>query len=216
MTGRGDGRLFRPSTNPAVKLGLTLTTSSPTLDPSSSSPFFLIVTARILTSPRPNSAITLATHLNALGGLSNRSFNNIVCTSPVTESQKRIEIWPRGWPHYIWDADNLRESWNFVTVPANGMLETRHQVDRTKIAEAGLKAGERYQASLTNKCLGTRWWALGSLEEFEGVRFRGWEEGEEGEGADDGGRYLMGGAPDDLAFVIEKETAEFEIGQMVE
>lgn len=103
-----------------------------------------------------------------------------------------------------------------MTVPANGMLETRHQVDRTKIAEAGLKAGERYQASLTNKCLGTRWWALGSLEEFEGVRFRGWEEGEEGEGADDGGRYLMGGAPDDLAFVIEKETAEFEIGQMVE
>ena len=208
-------KLYR-STNPVVSLGLALTTSSPTLDPSSSSPFFLVVTARILTTPRPESPVTLATHLNALGNLGNRSFGNIVCTSPRTESQKRIEIWPGGWPHYIWDADNLRDSWDFVTVPANGQLEIRHQVDGAKIAEARLKGGERYQASLTDKCPGTRWWAFGSLEEFGSVRFKLWKEGEEGEGADEEGRYLMGEVPDDLAFVIEKETVEFEIGQTVE
>ena len=87
-----------------------------------------------------------------------------------------------------------------MTVPANGKLETRHPVDGTKIAEAQLKAGERYQASLTDKCLGTSWWAFGSLEEFEGVRFRQWREGEveeraDDEGADEGVRYVMGEFP---------------------
>ena len=86
------------SANATVELGLALSTSSPTLDPSSSSPFFRIVTARILTTPHPDASITLATHLNALGGLGNRSFNKIVCVSPETAGQKRIEIWPRGCP----------------------------------------------------------------------------------------------------------------------
>ena len=185
------------------------------LDPLSSSPFYLIVTARILSTPRPQSPITLATHLNALGSLSNRSFSNIVCIFPETENQKRIEIWPRGWPQYIWDTDNLRNSWDFVTVPVNGKLEIRHQVDVAKIEEAHLEPGERYQASLTSQCLGTRWWAFGSLDDFDGVRFRQWNKGEESESIDDGGRYLMGEVPDDLAFVIEGETVEFEIEQTV-
>lgn len=208
-------KIYR-STSPIVKLGLTVTTSSPTLDLSSSSPFYLIIVARILTTPRPQSPITLATHLNALDSLGNRSFNNIVCVSPETKNQKRIEIWPRGWPQYIWDADNLRDSWSFVTVPVNGELKVRHQVDVAKIMEARLKAGERYQASLTDNCLGTRWWAFGSLDEFDGVRFRQWSKREEGEGTDNEGRYLMGEVPDDLAFVIEGGTVEFEIEQTVE
>ena len=97
-------------------------------------------------------------------------------------------------------------------MPANGILEVRHKVDATKIAEALLEKGERYQASFTHKCLGTKWWAFGSLEEFQDVKFRQWKEGEEGQGADDDGTFLMGEVPDDLALVIEKETAEFEIG----
>lgn len=44
----------------------------------------------------------------------------------------------------------------------------RHQVDGPKIGEAGLKAGEKYRAELTDKCLGTRRWAFGSLEELGG------------------------------------------------
>lgn len=102
-------------------------------------------------------------------------------------------------------------------MPVNGILEIRHQVDVAKIVEARLKAGERYRASLTNKCLGTRWWAFGSLDEFDGVRFRQWSKGEEGEGEgiDHEGRYLIGEVPDDLAFVIEGETVDFEIEQTV-
>ncbi len=98
-------------------------------------------------------------------------------------------------------------------MPANGELEIRHQLDGGKIAQARLKVGERYQASLTDLCLGTRWWAFGSLEELGGVRFRQWREGGEREGRDDEGRYLMGEVPNNLAFVIEKGTTEFEIGE---
>ena len=110
-------------------------------------------------------------------------------------------------------------------MPADGTLVTKHQVDPEKIAEARLEIGEKYQASFTNKCLGTRWWAYGSLEEFEGVRFGQWRE-EEGKGESEreeqegmeakeslyNGKLLMGEMPDDLALVIEEGTAEFEIG----
>ena len=44
------------------------------------------------------------------------------------------------------------------------------------------------------------------------MKFRQWKEGGEGQGADAEGPFLMGEVPDDLALVIEKETAEFEIG----
>lgn len=194
-----------------MTLGLSVTTSSATLDPSSPSPFFLIVTVRILTTPRQDSPITLATHLNPLGGIGNRSFDNIVCIHPKTENAKRIEIGPRGWPHYLWDPDNLRDSWDFVTVPSDGRVEIKHQVDPAKIADAGLKSGEKYQASLTDRCLGTRWWAFGSLEELDGRRFQQWREGAPREGEDGNGRFLVGQRPDDLALVIEKGTTEFEV-----
>ena len=118
-------------------------------------------------------------------------------------------------------------------MPANGALVVKHQVDPEKIAEAKLKVGEKYQASFTNKCLGTRWWAYGSLEDFEGVRFCQWrkeeekedsereeeEEEREGEGteakeSEHNGKMLMGEIPDELALVIQEETAEFEIGSV--
>lgn len=101
-----------------------------------------------------------------------------------------------------------------MIVPANRALEIRHRVDEAKIAEPGLEAGEICQASCTDKCLGTRWWAFESLEEFENVKFREWKEGEDTKGPGGGGRYLMGEVPDDLAFVVEKKKAEFEIGQV--
>lgn len=219
------------SPNPIVKLGLTLTASSSTLDPSSSTPFYLIVTVRIVSTSRPNSPITLTTHLNALDDLGNRSFHNIVRTSPAKtegtdgDEKKCIEIFPNGWPQYKWDPDNLRDSWDFVTVPAaadnDGVLTIKHQIDRRCIAEAGLEPGEEYQASFTDKCLGTRWWAFGSLEEFGSGRFRQWrsggEETEEGvedateKGSTESTKFFMGEDPDELALVIENGIVRFTI-----
>ena len=105
-------------------------------------------------------------------------------------------------------------------MPADGTLEIKHEVSPAKIADAQPKSGERYQASFTDKCLGTRWWAFGSLEEFENVRFGQWKdeekrEGEEkreakGEGPDEG-ELFMGERPNDLALTIEVGTVEFVI-----
>ena len=117
-------------------------------------------------------------------------------------------------------------------MPADSALVVKHQIDPEKIAEARLEVGEKYQASFTNKCLGTRWWAYGSLEELEGVRFGQWRkeerneeserEEQEGEGEETeakeseyDGKLLMGEIPDDLALVIQDGTAEFEIVPVV-
>lgn len=147
----------RRSPNPKVEIGLTITTLSPILESSSSSPFYIVVKARMLALSNPQSQIILAIHLNALGGTHNRSFNNIVCTAPDTATHKNIEIWPRGSPYYVWNPDDLRDSWKFVTVPVDGNMEVRHEVSGLKIAEARPNTGERYKVSLTDKCLGTGW-----------------------------------------------------------
>lgn len=89
--------------------------------------------------------------------------------------------------------------------------------------------------SLTNLCLGTRWWAFTGLEELEGVRLRAWrgqaaEEAEaaevEAEKADPelheemererkekyGERSVtMGEEPATLAMVVEGGEVEFEV-----
>lgn len=85
---------------------------------------------------------------------------------------------------------------------------------------ADVKNGERYKVFLTNKCLGTRWWGFGSLDEqFKGVKLRTWRangnEGDEESEGQDGelGESAEGGErPEDLALVVENDFAEFEIG----
>lgn len=110
-----------------------------------------------------------------------------------------------------------------MTIPPHGQgqIVIRHQLPWEKIREADVKKGERYKVLLTNKCLGTRWWGFGSLEEqFKGVKLRTWRaDGNEGDERSErqngeiGDENAVGGErPEDLALVIEKEYAEFEIG----
>lgn len=42
----------------------------------------------------------MATLYNTSGGIHSRSFNKTIGLSPHTETNKQIEIWPRGWPQY--------------------------------------------------------------------------------------------------------------------
>lgn len=86
--------------------------------------------------------------------------------------------------------------------------------------------------ALTNKCLGTRWWAFASLEELEGIRLQAWrgqaeEEAEaEAERADPElneemekerkEKYgdvpvTMGEDPAMLAMIVEGGEVEFEV-----
>ena len=109
-----------------------------------------------------------------LEGLSNRSFNNIAC---ITDLSKKIVIWPVGWLFARGiDTGDLRSHFDFVTSPPKeqGVYSVCHEVPRNKIEAAGLQVGERYSVSLTDKCLGTRWWTFASLEELEGVRLVAW------------------------------------------
>lgn len=83
----------------------------------------------------------------------------------------------------------------------------------------------RYRATLTNKCLGTRWWAFAGPEESEGVRLRAWAE-PKAERADPelkeemelerkvkygNGPVTMGGDPATLAILVEGGEVEFEV-----
>jgi hypothetical protein len=116
--------------------------------------------------------------------------------------------------------NNLRESWEFITIPARGSISVKHEVPRNKISDTGVQKGEVYKVSLTNKCLGTRWWAFGNLQELgEGTRFRQWgahsEENEDGdeecEGEYQNGMWMFGEMPNDLALVPEIGEVEFEV-----
>jgi hypothetical protein len=194
-----------------VTVGITLSTSSPTLDSASSTPFYLIVTARILSTPQPSSPITLATHLNPFSPLPNRSFTDIVCINPPSQKQKQIEIQQRNWPHYVFEASDLKDDWDFITIPASGEFVIKHEVPPRLIAKAEVEKGERYRVALTHVCLGTRWWMFGDLQDewVKDVRFV--REGhkqkgrEEKEGTDAEGKWYKGEIPNDLALVIEGE-----------
>ncbi|KAF2734897.1 hypothetical protein EJ04DRAFT_576591 [Polyplosphaeria fusca] len=223
MTGRGDGRLIRPNPNASVKIGITLSASPSTFAPASSSSLRLVITAHILSTPRPALPITLMAYLNPFEGLPNRSIGNIRCTSPETSREKLIEIYPRGWPNYNTGERDLRKKWSYVTILPNEPLVIEHEIRRDTINEANLEQGENYQVQLTNKALGTRWWSYGTLEDLEGLEFRAWRSEDEGPSdeswadPENPGEELpraaicRGENPQDLALVIEGGTTEIAI-----
>ncbi|KAF2235387.1 hypothetical protein EV356DRAFT_566529 [Viridothelium virens] len=229
MTGRGSGRLIRTSDNPSVTIGITLSASPSSMSLTSQEPFYIVVTARILSTPYPEKSITLRTDPTPLEDLSNHSFRDIKCT---TDPSKKIVISPFGhlFPRDI-DTEDLRKHFPFVMIPPKdqGVYSIRHEVLRNKIEAADIQKGERYTVSLTDKCLGTRWWTFASLEDLEGVRFAQWQSQID---ADAGGKFdpeltkeikeekeqkhgdmpvTMGEQPSMLAMVPEVGQVEFEV-----
>lgn len=162
-----------------------------------------------------------------------QSFENIKCISPPSSAEegKSIEIWPRGWPNFNTGVRDLREKYDFVTVPTTlpsdelakrkqdvSSLEIKHEVPRDKIIAAQIKKGEKYRISLTDKGLGTYWWMFGTLEDVEGMKLKPWgktesegEDSEELEKEDKSGMWVAGEEPGKLALVVEKGEVEFEI-----
>ncbi|KAF2666117.1 hypothetical protein BT63DRAFT_481917 [Microthyrium microscopicum] len=229
MSGRGKSILIRTSSTPSVTIGLTLSTSPSQLSLSSLSTnsFYVVVTARVIKTPRPGQCITLAKRLSPLASLENRSFADIICSN---NSEKKIEIYPINWPHFFFDMNNLREDWEFVTIPppGKGVFTTQLEVPRDKLEAVDLMEGERYHITLTDKCLGTFWWCYGSLTDLEGIRLRQWESQEdrarerqyeaswkldEEERIQKYGKgpVSFGEEPQMLAMVPEGEGVEFEV-----
>ena len=82
-----------------------------------------------------------------------------------------------------------------------------------RIVEVGLVVGERYRVTLTEKGLGTRWWAFGSLDtELEGLKLkqRRLRASIDGEGRQQGD-IAFGENPEQLSLVVEGTGAEFGI-----
>lgn len=212
--------------DPSVVIGITLSTSPATLDPAAPSPFYLVVTGRIVKSPRPESPITLASQSNPFGRIDNRSFKAIRCVSSAEGIEKCINIWPNSWPNYnLGHIKDHRSIWDFVTIHPGEVIEVKHEVPREKIEEAGLKPGETYKAELTEYGLGTLWWMFGTLEDVEGRYLKRWgyseeendlswpdeveeERKERGYGPP---TNFTGEDPHMLAIVIETGEVEFEI-----
>ena len=215
-----------------MQIGVSLSILPAKFDPSESTPLYLVVTARILDSPRPDRPITLDTWLNPFHCLRSRCFKNIKCVSGEAEQPpKSIKVWPKfHFPKYGLRGLDIREGGGFVTLEPNKTFEIRHEVPQDEIAAAVLVAGEVYKAEMTDLGLGTRWWMYGTMDEAGDKKFMRWSpRGVEGlrryqlDNVDtlgepredliweDSSEWIMGEDPMKLALVIEKGEAEFEI-----
>lgn len=93
--------------------------------------------------------------------LPNRSITNIQCVSPLESrnDNKRIEIWPRGWPNYNTGEKEIRKKFNYLTIQPNETYVMYHEVPREKIEACGPVKGERFRVEVTDKALGSRFCA---------------------------------------------------------
>jgi hypothetical protein len=133
-----------------VTIGLALSTSSLTLSASSTEPFQIIVTARILSS-HPDNAIIFATYRTPVHQLSDRAFGDIICT---TKPEKLIKIYPITWAQDRINSQNLgQSSVPFFPIPPRdqGSLSIQLEVPRDKIEAANVEKRERYRVSLTGR-----------------------------------------------------------------
>ncbi|KAL9105976.1 MAG: hypothetical protein Q9227_008931 [Pyrenula ochraceoflavens] len=164
-----------------------------------------------------------------------RSFKDIECIAPPASAEKgeNIEIWPRSWPNFNTGTRNLRERYDFVTVPSSSSpvdskenlnyVEVKHQVPQDAILAAGFQSGETYRVSLTDRGLGTMWYMFGALEDVEGMKLGAWKEDKEDsdetpeEDLDDWekeerrGLWFRGENAEKLALVIEKGEVDFQV-----
>lgn len=245
MTGRGSGKnyLHKPylhpmslqyfayrysCDNPSVTIGLSVSVSPTHYRPADKGPLYVVLTARILSSPEPSRPVTLATWDNPFQRLGNCSYSDIACISGPSKAIKieSVSHWPKYGPREL----NVREFWDFITLCPNQPLEVCHEVPRDKVDAAYLETGEVYKASLKDLGLGTSWWMYGKLDDAEGKKFMRWSsrgvEGEkryrldnadklgeplEDEMWEDSSEWIMGEEPSQLALVIEKGEAEFEV-----
>lgn len=191
-----------------------------------------MVTARLSSCSRPQQPVTLWTHLSPLHGLRTGAFDNIKCKD---NTDKVFEIWPRSWPQYRWDSEDLPAHNELITIPAlnEGSVSVKHRVPSELIAAAKVERGEKYTVKLTDLCLGTKWYTFGDADELRGKRLCSWrsKEDEEAAAEDDaalddetreetrlerlrvyGDRSAVSGEdPSSLAMVPEVGEVEFEV-----
>jgi hypothetical protein len=193
------------------------------LELSKNDPFYLVITGKIITSPFPESPITLRAFHNAFQSLPNRSIGDIYWVSPndAANPKKCMKISPRGWPNLQCLDLDFRKMFHHFTIRPNEKYSVRHEVSRANIEECGPKIGERYRVRMNDKALGTFFWCWCDLEDMEGLKFGDGpytREYFEENGRDDWDEeyanndlWVNSEEPKKLALVIEKAEAEFDI-----
>lgn len=178
-------------------LHITLTTSSPTISlsqRSSSTPFQLVTTARIVSSSKESSPITMCTNKSVLDNGNHAQHDGLFIGAFAMESlsdpKRRIQLRFLGYPNYCRppDTPNLREwpSRRFETVPAKGqgVLIVKHDLPlermfkyESTLTPADIKPGEKFHVSMSTLRLGwVSWWAFGDLEgDLKEKKFAKWQ-----------------------------------------
>ena len=90
--------------------------------------------------------------------------------SPRAETAKHIEIWPRSWPHSLWNPANLRSALPCITLRPNEPYEVGFEIRPETIAGVSSVVGEKYRVRVTDEGLGTGWWAFGTWEDDQACR----------------------------------------------
>ncbi|KAL9610675.1 MAG: hypothetical protein Q9167_004623 [Letrouitia subvulpina] len=190
-----------PGPAPWARLKVTLTASRPTisLSPnanSPSAPFHLILSASILFSSNPSSAITLCTDGSVLDNGQHTRHDGLfwgafLPLQSTLDPSRTIPLHFHGWPNYgSYDAGpNLRERpWTrFETVPppGKGELVIKHELPLERIFRnsyqlraADVHPGEEFRIRINSKRLRGigGWWTFGDLSgDLEGKKFARWE-----------------------------------------
>ncbi|KAL8936590.1 MAG: hypothetical protein Q9216_004851 [Gyalolechia sp. 2 TL-2023] len=223
-------------------IALTSSTSSPTcqIHPPAAAQaqpnFQIILTLRIERSTQPDRAITICTHGTVFAesdgqGLDMLAVGTFGPLTSTSDPSKTINLgqWK---PHHLQhgrepQSPNLRErdGLEFLTIPANGQVEVRHDMSIDRMFEhesdrrrEDLKPGETYRFRVSSGYLGTKWWCWGDLEgELKDKKLSAWQEGinfgkaekpspeqieEEG--------WVLGANPAELAFEDKTGDIKFE------
>jgi len=158
--------------DPVITIGLSISTSPSTLSLSSDEPFYIVVEARLVTSPHPDKPITLKIFRTPLEDLRSRCIRNPTCTTDP-ENVVRLDRWS----NCLGPASYSLENEGLVTIPPHGQGSyiARHELGRHLIDLTGLKKGEKYRVVISDKGLGTSWWRYGEAHEFKSVRLWRWK-----------------------------------------
>lgn len=172
---------------PRVLLSVFLTTTNPQISLSSTAPtntLTLIVTARITSSTRPTSPITICSNGTIFDNGQHEGHDGllkgaILPLQSLTDPDRRIPLAVHRAGSYANEPDpsaNIREiPWlRFGTIPAigQGELVIKHELTPERIfqnwrrpIDCVVQPGEKYRLKMNPKRLLMDWWQFGSLDE---------------------------------------------------
>ncbi|KAL8669026.1 MAG: hypothetical protein Q9168_006367 [Polycauliona sp. 1 TL-2023] len=201
----------------------------------STAPFQIILALHLENSTQPGRPITICTKGTVFapshpdGGLDTLALGTVGPLISSSDPKQRINL-GQFKPHYLKPpgppSANLkdRDGLHFLTIPADGVVEVRHDLPISRIlryedtlTKDDLKVGEKYYFSISPGYLGTSWWCWGDLEDdLKGKKLSAWQAGINFEKAGkpteeqiEKEGWVLGANPAELLFEDQTGSAEF-------